>query len=98
MDQVSLDAVIADRGEPPAPVASASPARALYRKELGERLSRALRRLPFDQRSAVILRELHGMRYAEIGFLLGVTTAAVKSRLARARQTLRAELKRCART
>ena len=61
-------------------------------KELGRRLWRALGRLPFEQRSTVILRELHGMRYAEIAFSLGVTTAAVKSRLARARQTLRAEL------
>ena len=33
------------------------------------------------------------MRYAEIAFSLGVTTTAVKSRLARARQTLRTELR-----
>lgn len=54
---------------------------------------RALNRLPFDQRSAVVLRELHGMRYVEIAFSLGVSNAAVKSRLARARQTLRSELR-----
>lgn len=53
---------------------------------------RALNRLPFDQRSAVVLRELHGMRYAEIAFSLDVSNAAVKSRLARARHTLRTEL------
>ena len=90
--EVSLDAVIAEHGEPAAPIASTSPERALDQKELGQRLWRALGRLPFEQRSTVILRELHGMRYAEIAFSLGVTTAAVKSRLARARQTLRAEL------
>ena len=91
-DQVSLDAVMAEQGEPAAPIESTSPERALDQKELCRRLWRALGRLPFEQRSTVILRELHGMRYAEIGFSLGMTTAAVKSRLARARQTLRTEL------
>ena len=89
-DQVSLEAVFVD---PPAPVATTSPERALDRKELRRRLWGAMARLPFEQRSAVVLRELHGMRYAEIAFSLGVSTAAVKSRLARARQTLRAELR-----
>lgn len=89
-DQVSLETVFVD---PPAPAAEASPERALDRKELRGRLWRALGRLPFEQRSAVVLRELHGMRYAEIAFSLGISTAAVKSRLARARQTLRAELR-----
>lgn len=88
-EQVSLETAPFD---PPAPAAS-SPERALDRKELRRRLWRALRRLPFEQRSAVVLRELHGMRYAEIAFSLGVSTAAVKSRLARARQTLRAEFR-----
>ena len=90
--EVSLDAVMAEHGEPAAPVTSTSPERVLDQKELGRRLWCALGRLPFEQRSTVILRELHGMRYSEIAFSLGVTTAAVKSRLARARQTLRAEL------
>ena len=89
-DQVSLDAVMATRG---APAVSASPERALDQKELGRRLWRALGRLPFEQRSTVVLRELHGMHYAEIAFTLGVTPTAVKSRLARARQTLRTELR-----
>jgi RNA polymerase sigma-70 factor (ECF subfamily) len=92
-DQISLDAMVAERGEPAGPIAATSPERALDQKELGQRLWRALGRLPFEQRSAVILREVHGMRYAEIGFSLGVTTAAVKSRLARARRTLRRELR-----
>lgn len=89
-DQVSLDTVPVD---PPAPTAVASPERALDRKELRGRLWRALRRLPFEQRSAIVLRELHGMRYAEIAFSLGISTAAVKSRLARARRNLREELR-----
>ncbi len=92
-DQVSLDAIVAEQGEPAASISSTSPERAFDQKELGQRLWRALNRLPFDQRSTIILRELHGMRYAEIAYSLGVTNAAVKSRLARARQTLRTELR-----
>ena len=64
----------------------------LDRKELGRRIWRALAKLPIEQRSAIVLRELHGLRYAEIAESLGVTTSAVKSRLARARETLRKEL------
>lgn len=92
-DQISLDALIEERGELPAPLGPNSPERELGQKQLGERVWRALNRLPFDQRSAVVLRELHGMRYAEIAFSLGISNAAVKSRLARARQTLRSELR-----
>ena len=95
-DEVSLDVFLSRGVEPAASEVSTSPERALDRKELGARLWEALRRLPFEQRSAVILRELHGMRYEEIAYSLGVTAGAVKSRLARARQTLRKEL-RCAR-
>jgi len=92
-DQVSLDVIMSHGVEPAASEVTTSPARAFDRKELGTRLWDALRRLPFDQRTAVILRELHGMRYQEIAFSLGVTTGAVKSRLARARQSLRQELR-----
>jgi len=52
----------------------------------------ALARLPFDQRTALILREVDGLRYDEIAFSLGVAVGTVKSRLTRARQALRAEL------
>ena len=90
---VSLDSQVSDHRELPAPPAWAAPDRVLDQKELGRRLWHALARLPFEQRSAIVLRELHGMRYTEIAFSLGVTVGAVKSRLARARETLRAELK-----
>ena len=64
----------------------------MSRKEIEQQVWRALAKLPLEQRSAIILRELHGMRYAEVAYSLGVTTSAVKSRLSRARAALRKEL------
>ena len=90
---VPLDPHIRSHGDPPAPTQSASPEQALSQKELADRVWRALATLPLEQRSAIILRELHGMHYAEIAFSLGVPTSAVKSRLSRARAALRKELR-----
>lgn len=68
------------------------PDRLLASKETATRIWQALERLPFDQRTALILREVDGMRYDEIAFSLDVAVGTVKSRLTRARQTLREEL------
>ena len=89
--QVSLDEHVQQCGE----FESANtvlPDRALASKETADRIWRALDRLPFDQRTALILREIDGLRYEEIAFSLGVAVGTVKSRLTRARQALRAEL------
>jgi len=64
----------------------------LASKETAERIASAVDRLPFDQRTALILREIDGLRYEEIAFSLGVALGTVKSRLTRARQALREEL------
>lgn len=68
------------------------PDRLLASKETAAKIWHALDRLPFDQRTALVLREIDGLRYEEIAFSLGVAIGTVKSRLTRARQTLRAEL------
>lgn len=68
------------------------PDRLLASKETSALIWRALDRLPFDQRTALILREVDGLHYDEIAFSLGVAVGTVKSRLTRARQALRAEL------
>jgi RNA polymerase sigma-70 factor (ECF subfamily) len=68
------------------------PDRLLASKETGSKIWQALERLPFDQRTALVLREVDGMRYEEIAFSLNIAVGTVKSRLTRARQTLRAEL------
>jgi RNA polymerase sigma-70 factor (ECF subfamily) len=91
-DQVSLDAHVAEHGEFRCG-AEAGPDRILAQKELAERLRDALEGLPFDQRTVIILREVDGLSYEEIAFSLGVAVGTVKSRLTRARQTLRAGLR-----
>ena len=49
----------------------------------------ALGRLPFNQRAAVVMRELEGRSYAEIADTLNVSVSAVETLIFRARKTLR---------
>jgi RNA polymerase sigma-70 factor, ECF subfamily len=91
--QVSLDEHIEQNGEIAEPSDAGAPDRALDRKELAARIATALDALPFDQRTAIVLREVDGFSYDEIAFSLGVTLGTVKARLTRARQALRAALK-----
>jgi RNA polymerase sigma-70 factor (ECF subfamily) len=91
--QVSLDQHLKDFGDFPEQTDSASPDKMLGRKELGGRIRAALENLPFDQRTAIVLREVDGLSYDEIGFSLGIAVGTVKSRLARAREALRAQLR-----
>ena len=53
---------------------------------------RALGRLPFEQRAALIMRELEGRGYAELAAIFGVTRGDVEKLLFRARRSLREEL------
>ncbi len=53
------------------------------------RLRRALDSLPDRLRSVVVLRDVHGMSHREIASELGITEAAAKVRLHRARARLR---------
>src|SRR5438876_1632473 len=91
-DQVSLDQHLADHGDLRS-TAESTPDRLLAQKELAERLQQALDHLPFDQRTAIVLREVDGLSYEEIAYSLGVAVGTVKSRLTRARQALRLELR-----
>jgi DNA-directed RNA polymerase specialized sigma24 family protein len=53
---------------------------------------RALSRLPFDQRAVLVMREVEGRSYAEIGEILTLSVAAVETLIFRARRSLRKEL------
>src|SRR5438874_11402509 len=53
---------------------------------------RALGRLPFNQRAALVMRELEGRTYAEIADTIGVSVSAVETLIFRARRSLRLRL------
>jgi RNA polymerase sigma factor (sigma-70 family) len=52
----------------------------------------ALANLSFNQRSALVMRELEGRSYAEIGTILDLSNSAVETLLFRARRALREQL------
>ena len=58
------------------------------RAELQRAVQRGLNTLPEEFRTILILRELEGMSYAEIGEILHLEEGTVKSRLVRARSRL----------
>jgi RNA polymerase sigma-70 factor (ECF subfamily) len=56
--------------------------------ELGERIGAALAELSEDHRAAVLMREVHGMKYEEIAEAMGCSVGTVMSRLFYARKKL----------
>ncbi len=90
-EQVSLDDYLRNFGDLEARQ-DILPDRLLASKETAAKIWQAMERLPFEQRTALILREVDGLRYDEIAYSLDVAVGTVKSRLTRARQALRAEL------
>jgi RNA polymerase sigma factor (sigma-70 family) len=67
------------------------------REEADERYSlediqRALGQLAFNQRSALVMRELEGRSYAQIAEILGLSVGAVETLIFRARRALREQL------
>ncbi len=64
----------------------------LLGKESRDKLLEALDKLPAEYRVVFVLRDIEGLSNAEAGEALGISVAAVKSRLHRARLTLRGML------
>ena len=71
-----------------------SPEAAAASRELTARVWRAIGALPLNQREAVLLRDWHGLSYAEIAEAVGTSVANVTSRLHDARTALRREVGR----
>lgn len=78
--------------EPAAPDMRCSPARAAEQDALTDALAAALGALEPQQRICWILRELHGLHYAQIAHVTGTTEQTVRGRLYRARRTLKEAL------
>ncbi|MCC6244556.1 MAG: sigma-70 family RNA polymerase sigma factor [Gemmatimonadaceae bacterium] len=73
-------------------VGEADPEGKYYDSFLDDEVTRAIRALPEEYRSAVVLSDLQGLRYAEIADALGVPEGTVKSRLFRGRRLLQRKL------
>src|SRR5213082_2657760 len=58
----------------------------------GEDIRRALGHLAFNQRAALVMRELEGRSYAEIAEVLDLSVSAVETLIFRARRALREQL------
>lgn len=70
-----------------------NPEISLERRQLGRAIAAAAKRLPDDQRAALILADFHGLSTAEIATALGVNESTAKTRLFRAREKMREALK-----
>lgn len=68
------------------------PEEVLLNKESREKMLEALEKLPAEYRAVFVLRDIEGFSNSEVGEALGISVAAVKSRLHRARLTLRGML------
>jgi RNA polymerase sigma-70 factor (ECF subfamily) len=76
------------------PAAYIDPATAVANVEVGIAIAKAVVELPEPQRIAFVLREYHDLDYSEIAKALAIDVGTVKSRLSRARVSVRAALSR----
>ncbi|MFE5714561.1 RNA polymerase sigma factor [Streptomyces sp. NPDC056501] len=89
--QLRLLAARRDEAPAPGPEAAAEPSAeesALHRLEV-ERIAAAVSALPRDQRQVLIMRDVQGLPGRTVADALGLSGAAMKSRLHRARGSLR---------
>jgi RNA polymerase sigma-70 factor (ECF subfamily) len=73
-------------------VGDADPEGHFYDSFVDEEVTRAIDELPEEYRTAVVLSDLHGLRYAEIAEVLEIPEGTVKSRLFRGRRILQKKL------
>jgi len=71
----------------------ANPQQNALRRELGERLGRALEGLSENHRAILLLRELDGLSYEELAKVLGIPKGTVMSRLFHARHRMQQSLR-----
>ena len=81
-------------------IAAAEPSESIEdlvsRKDQMRAVERAMALLPEDQRTAIVLKEYHGLTFQEIADLLGCPLSTVKTRLYQGLSVLRRELEKTA--
>lgn len=73
-------------------VGDSDPEGKFYDSFIDEEVTREIDKLPEDYRTAVVLSDIQGLRYAEIAEILGIPEGTVKSRLFRGRRILQKKL------
>ena len=93
---VSFDAPLGDESDSTLadiiPAEVESPDDITVNQELIDKISESMENLGAKHREILILRNVKNLSYEEISAMLGISIGPVKSRIARARETLRAEL------
>ncbi len=74
-------------------VGDANPEGTFYDSFVDQEIVDAIQNLPEEYRAAVVMSDLHGLRYGEIAQVLGVPEGTIKSRLFRGRRLLQAQLR-----
>ena len=69
-----------------------SPEQVVESQQAAEEIQRALKKLSPKLRAAIVLKEIEGLRYEEIGEVLEISLGTVKSRISRAREELKRAL------
>ena len=85
-----------EEGPPPndPPEDGPSPLERIEKREVEGKIRECIDRLDEEQREVVVLRDIQGFSYGEISGMLGVPDGTVKSRLSRARESLKDCLKK----
>ena len=78
-----------DESQPDIPDDRFSPEQELERQELRRAVAQGLEQLSDEHRQVLVMRELSGLSYQEIADILDLEAGTVKSRIARARISLR---------
>lgn len=78
--------------KPDLPAENADPLEIAERNEFKEAIRKSLKELSKEHQAVIVLREMQGYSYEEISSILSCSVGTVKSRLNRARQTLKEKL------
>ena len=81
---------LADRAAARGPVESIETL--VARRQLSQRVAVAMRTLPEEQRTAIVLKEYHGLTFQEIAEMQGCPLSTVKTRLYQGLSVLRTQL------
>jgi len=74
-------------------VGDINPEGTFYNSFVDQEIVDAIQSLPEEYCAAVVMSDLHGLRYGEIAKVLGVPEGTIKSRLFRGRRLLQAQLR-----